>query len=335
MDAIVHDMESTELEQKAQAEERSAFIAALGFPLLVIAGGIIGFAAPGVIEPISGWTTWLLGIVMFGMGLTLTGKDFVFVAKRPLPVVIGVVAQFVIMPLAAVALTWALRLPPEIAAGVILVGCAPGGTSSNVVSYLSRGDVALSVTMTSVSTLLAPILTPLLTLWLAGEHMDVAAGPMAWSIVKMVIVPVGLGLLVRLVVPRFVAAVLPGLPWVSVVAIAMIVAIVVAGSRDKLAQAGLIVLLAVILHNGLGYILGYVTGKVTGQPEAGSRTMAVEVGMQNSGMAATLAASYLSPLAALPGAVFSVWHNISGAVLALIFRAKDRKAEQSLAEVAN
>ena len=335
MDAIVHDMESMELEQKAQAEERSAFIAALGFPLLVIAGGIIGFAAPGVIEPISGWTTWLLGIVMFGMGLTLTGKDFVLVAKRPLPVVIGVVAQFVIMPLAAVALTWALRLPPEIAAGVILVGCAPGGTSSNVVSYLSRGDVALSVTMTSVSTLLAPILTPLLTLWLAGEHMDVAAGPMAWSIVKMVIVPVGLGLLVRLVVPRFVAAVLPGLPWVSVVAIAMIVAIVVAGSRDKLAQAGLIVLLAVILHNGLGYILGYVTGKVTGQPEAGSRTMAVEVGMQNSGMAATLAASYLSPLAALPGAVFSVWHNISGAVLALIFRAKDRKAEQSLAEVAN
>ena len=185
-----------------------------------------------------------------------------------------------------------------------------------------------SVTMTTVSTLLAPILTPLLTLWLAGEHMDVSAGPMAWSIVKMVILPVGLGLLVRLVAPRAVAAVLPALPWVSVVAIAMIVAIVVAGSHDKLAQAGLIVLVAVVLHNGLGYILGYVTGKVTGQPEASSRTMAVAVGMQNSGMAATLAAAYLSPLAALPGAVFSVWHNISGAILALLFRAKDKK-EQS------
>lgn len=327
MGAIVHTMELANLAQSRRAEERSAFVATLGFPLLVIAGGVIGFAAPGVIEPISAWTTWLLGVVMFGMGLTLTGKDFVFVAKKPLPVVIGVVAQFVIMPLAAVLLTWALRLPPEIAAGVILVGCAPGGTSSNVVSYLARGDVALSVTMTSVSTLLAPILTPLLTLWLAGEQMEVNAGPMALSIVKMVILPIGLGLLVRLLAPRLVAALLPALPWVSVLAIAAIVAIVVAGSRDKLAQAGLIVLLAVVLHNGLGYLLGYVTGKVTGQPEASSRTMAVEVGMQNSGMAATLAAAYLSPLAALPGAVFSVWHNISGAVLALLFRAKDKKAQ--------
>lgn len=325
VDTKVHGMESSNIDRSRKAEQQSAFMATLGFPLLVILGGVIGFAAPVVIEPISGWTTWLLGVVMFGMGLTLTGKDFVFVAKKPLPVVIGVVAQFVIMPLAAVALTWLLRLPPEIAAGVILVGCAPGGTSSNVVSYLSRGDVALSVTMTSVSTLLAPILTPLLTLWLAGEHMDVSAGPMALSIVKMVILPIGLGLLVRLLAPRLVAAVLPALPWVSVMAIAAIVAIVVAGSRDKLAQAGLIVLIAVILHNALGYTLGYLTGKLTGQPEAGARTMAVEVGMQNSGMAATLATAYLSPLAALPGAVFSVWHNISGAILALIFRAKDKR----------
>ena len=323
----VHGMELTGTEQNQSTQDRSAFIATVGFPILVIIGGIIGFAAPSVVAPISGWTTWLLGIVMFGMGLTLTGNDFVFVAKKPLPVFIGVVAQFVIMPLAAVALTWALRLPPEIAAGVILVGCAPGGTSSNVVSYLARGDVALSVTMTSVSTLLAPLLTPLLTLWLAGEHMDVSAGPMALSILKMVVLPVGLGLLVRFLMPKFVEKLLPALPWVSVTAIAMIVAIVVAGSRDKLAQAGLIVLIAVILHNAIGYALGYLTGKVTGQPEATSRTMAVEVGMQNSGMAATLATAYLSPLAALPGAVFSVWHNLSGAVLALIFRAQDRKKQ--------
>lgn len=292
MGVTVHGMELTGTEQNQSTQDRSAFIATVGFPLLVIIGGIIGFAAPSVVAPISGWTTWLLGIVMFGMGLTLTGNDFVFVAKKPLPVFIGVVAQFVIMPLAAVALTWALRLPPEIAAGVILVGCAPGGTSSNVVSYLARGDVALSITMTSVSTLLAPLLTPLLTLWLAGEHMDVSAGPMALSILKMVVLPVALGLLVRFLVPKFVEKLLPALPWVSVTAIAMIVAIVVAGSRDKLAQAGLIVLIAVILHNAIGYALGYLTGKVTGQPEATSRTMAVEVGMQNSGMAATLATAY-------------------------------------------
>lgn len=310
------------------AEERSAFVATLGFPILVIIGGLLGYFAPAVVEPISGWTTWLLGIVMFGMGLTLRWQDFALVLKRPLPVLIGVVAQFVIMPLLAVIITWVLGLPPELAAGVILVGCAPGGTSSNVVSYLARGDVALSVAMTTVSTLLAPIFTPLLALWLAGQHMPVSASSMAISIVKMVLVPVTLGLVIRLLVPKLVEAVMPALPWISVIAIAMIVANVVFGSREKLVQAGLIVLLAVALHNVCGYVLGYFTGKVTGQPEASSRTMAVEVGMQNSGMAATLAATHLTPLAALPAAVFSVWHNLSGAVLAMYFRAADR-AKQS------
>ena len=214
--------------------DRSAYIAALGFPLLVIAGGALGYFAPAVIEPISGWTTWLLGIVMFGMGLTLRPVDFALVARRPLPVLIGVIAQFVIMPALAVAVTFLLGLPKEIAAGVILVGCAPGGTSSNVVSYLARGDVALSVTMTSVSTLLAPLITPVLTLWLAGQYMPVSASSMALSILKMVFVPVVLGLVLRTVAPKVVEAILPVLPWISVVAISTIVAIVVFGSRDKL-----------------------------------------------------------------------------------------------------
>ena len=305
------------------AEDRSAFFATLGFPLLVIVGGVVGYFAPGAVAPISGWTTWLLGLVMFGMGLTLTGKDFAYVAKHPLPVLVGVVAQFVIMPLVAVAVTWVLGLPPEIAAGVILVGCTPGGTASNVVSYLARGDVALSVTMTSVSTLLAPLMTPVLTLWLAGHHMSVSAGAMAWSIVKMVLLPVTLGFAVRLLAPRAVQKVLPGLPWVSVVAISMIVAIVVSGSRDKLLEAGLVVLLAVVLHNLFGLVLGYLTGKFARLPEASARTLSIEVGMQNSGMAATLASAYMSPLAALPAAVFSVWHNLSGAMTAAVFRTRD------------
>lgn len=317
-------MDNTAQNTVQTAEERSAFVATLGFPILVIIGGLLGYFAPAVVEPISGWTTWLLGIVMFGMGLTLRWQDFAFVLKRPLPVFIGVLAQFVIMPLLAVIITWLLRLPPELAAGVILVGCAPGGTSSNVVSYLARGDVALSVAMTTVSTLLAPIMTPLLALWLAGQHMPVSASSMAISIVKMVLVPVTLGLVIRLLAPKLVEAVMPALPWISVIAIAMIVANVVFGSREKLVQAGLIVLIAVALHNIFGYVLGYFTGRLTGQPEAASRTMAVEVGMQNSGMAATLAATHLTPLAALPAAVFSVWHNLSGAVLAMYFRAADR-----------
>ncbi|UIZ92997.1 bile acid:sodium symporter family protein [Corynebacterium sp. CNCTC7651] len=313
------------------AQDRSAFVATLGFPILVIIGGLLGYFAPAVIEPISGWTTWLLGIVMFGMGLTLKASDFALIAKRPLPVLIGVIAQFVIMPLLALLITWILRLPPELAVGVILVGCAPGGTSSNVVSYLARGDVALSVTMTAVSTLLAPIMTPLLTLWLAGQQMEVSAGAMAISIVKMVLVPVTLGILINVFAPKFVEAILPALPWISVIAISMIVANVVFGSRDKLVQAGLIVLFAVMLHNVFGYVLGYFAGKLTGQPETASRTMAVEVGMQNSGMAATLAAAHFTPLAALPAAVFSVWHNLSGAVLAMFFRARDQRTRNTAA----
>ena len=183
------------------------------------------------------------------MGLTMRGVDFILVARRPLPVLIGVVAQFVIMPAVAVIVVHLLGLPAEIAAGVILVGCAPGGTSSNVVSYLSRGDVALSVTMTSVSTLLAPVFTPLLTLWLAGLYMPVDAGKMAWSIVQVVLVPVVLGLVVRKLAGGLVERVLPAMPWVSVAAISTIVAIVVAGSRDAITTAGLTVLLAVVLHN--------------------------------------------------------------------------------------
>lgn len=313
--------------QTTAAQDRAALIAALGFPVLVIIGGIVGYLAPETSSSFAPWVTPLLGVIMFGMGLTLRPVDFVMVAKRPLPVLIGVVAQFVIMPLVAVVVVKVLNLPADIAAGVILVGCAPGGTSSNVVSYLARGDVALSVTMTSISTLLAPVLTPLLTLWLAGEYMPVSAGSMAMSIVKVVLVPVVGGLLVRMLVPKIVGKIQAALPWISVAAIAAIVCIVVGGAHDNIATAGALVLVAVILHNGFGYLLGYLAGKFTGQPVTARRTMAVEVGMQNSGLATSLASAYMNPLAALPGAVFSVWHNLSGALLAAGCRWSDaRKA---------
>lgn len=316
-----------------RAQDRNALRATLGFPLLVILGGIIGFALPEVTSQGSGLVNPLLGIIMFGMGLTLKPVDFKLVFTRPLPVIVGVIAQYVIMPSTALLVVWLLQLPPEIAAGVILVGCAPGGTSSNVVSYLARGDVALSVTMTSVSTLLAPLVTPLLVAWLAGQYMPVEAGPMALSIVQVVLVPVIAGLLVSTLLPRVVAVINPILPWISVLAISGIVAIVVGGSRDSILEAGLLVLAAVILHNLLGYLLGYGVGALIGQPVPVKRTMAVEIGMQNSGLAAGLAAQYLSPLAALPAAVFSVWHNLSGAVLAALCRVQDaRAAHQRSAE---
>jgi BASS family bile acid:Na+ symporter len=320
------------VDAEAPSTDRGAYAAVLLFPLLVLAGGLVGFLAPGAVGGLSGWVNPLLGLVMFGMGLTLRPVDFALVARRPLPVLLGVAAQYVLMPLLALLVVLVLRLPPELAAGVILVGCAPGGTASNVVSYLARGDVALSVAMTSISTLLAPLLTPLLTLWLAGQYLPVDGGSMAWSITRIVLLPVVLGLAVRLLLPGLVRRALPVLPWVSVAAVALIVAIVVSASADRIVEAGLLVLAAVALHNVLGLVLGHLVGALTGLPPAARRTIAVEVGMQNSGLAAGLAAQYLNPLAALPGAVFSVWHNLSGAVFALVCRRADARAARRLPE---
>lgn len=308
----------------SDAEERSARLAVTLFPLLILAGGALALFLP---TPFTGWSAFItpgLMVIMFGMGLTLTLPDFALVAKRPLPVLLGVAAQYVIMPLLGLGISVLLQLPPALAAGVILVGCAPGGTASNVVAYLAKGDVALSVTMTSVSTLIAPLLTPLLTLWLAGQYMPVDAGSMALSIVQIVLIPVVLGLVARSLIPAVVTRVLPALPWVSVLAITFVVMAVVAGSAAAIFSAGLLILLAVVLHNGSGYLIGYGVAKAFKLPVPSRRTMAVEVGMQNSGLAAGLAKQFFTPEAALPGAVFSVWHNVSGAVMAAIWRRRSR-----------
>ncbi|MDP9998327.1 bile acid:sodium symporter family protein [Pseudarthrobacter sulfonivorans] len=308
------------------AEERSARVAVTLFPLLILAGGAVALAAPAAFSGLSPWINPLLGIIMFGMGLTLTPPDFAIIAKRPVPVVIGVVAQYAIMPFLGWLVAMALSLPPALAAGVILVGCCPGGTASNVVSYLAKGDVALSVAMTSVSTLIAPLLTPVLALWLAGQYMPVDAGSMAWSIVQIVLLPVLLGLVIRLFLPRLVNKALPALPWISVIAITFVVIAVVSGSAKAIFSAGLLVLVAVILHNGLGYALGYGAARLFRLPVPARRTTAIEVGMQNSGLAAGLARTYMTPEAALPGAIFSVWHNVSGAVLAAYWRRRSTPA---------
>ncbi|GAB3542117.1 bile acid:sodium symporter family protein [Arthrobacter tecti] len=302
------------------SEERNARIAVTLFPLLVLGGGAVALLMPTAFTGLAPAINPLLGVIMFGMGLTLTPPDFALIARRPIPVVIGVVAQFLVMPLLGLLVASVLGLPAALAAGVILVGCCPGGTASNVVSYLAKGDVALSVAMTTVSTLLAPIFTPLLTLWLAGQYLPVDAGSMAWSIVQIVLIPVALGLAARLLLPRLVAAALPVLPWISVSAITLVVMAVVGLSADAIFSAGLLVLLAVILHNGLGYALGYTAARLFKLPVPARRTTAVEVGMQNSGLAAGLARTHMTPESALPAAIFSVWHNVSGALLAAYWR---------------
>ena len=299
--------------------------------LIVIAVAVLALFAPQTCLWIkTSWINWLLGIVMFGMGLTLKVSDFKVVFSRPKDIIIGFIAQFTLMPLIAFALTKAFSLPTEIAVGVILVGTCPGGTSSNVMTYLSKGDVPLSVGMTAVSTLFAPLMTPLLTLLYAGQRVDVNAVAMFLSIVKVVLVPIALGLVCNYFFEKVTRQIVRILPLISTIAIIMIIASVVSANSARLKTVGLIVVLVVILHNLLGYAAGYGVGKLLRLNTTKCRALSIEVGMQNSGLATSLAATHFAqyPLATIPGAVFSVWHNISGAVYAnfLASRHPDRNA---------
>lgn len=299
------------------------------FALWVIVFAILGFVFPDIFKQVTPYIVTLLGIIMFGMGLTISLDDFKEVARRPFEVGIGVVSQFLIMPLLAVLLTAVIPMSPEVAAGVILVGCCPGGTSSNVMTYLSKGDVALSVACTSVTTLLAPIVTPFLVWTFASQYLPVDATAMFMSIVKVVLLPLALGFFLQKLLPGLVKAAVPALPLVSVAGIVLIVAAVVGASKGAIASSGLLIFAVVVLHNGLGYLLGFFAAKAAGLSLAKRKAIAIEVGMQNSGLGAALANTYFSPVAAVPSAIFSVWHNISGALLANYFasRTEDETAE--------
>lgn len=296
--------------------------------IFVVLIGIVGAVWPQTLQWVKPYVGWLLGIVMFGMGMTLTVQDFKTVFKRPWEVLIGVVAQFVIMPFVAWALVRFFALPPELAIGVILVGTCPGGTASNVISYLAKGDVALSVSMTMSTTLLAPIVTPTLTWFLAGAWIHVSFVSMMISIAEMVLVPVLLGLAAHHFFASHVEKVLPAMPVISVVTIIILVGCVVSLSASRLFDVGLLMAAIVILHNVFGLALGYGMAKLFRLDSRKSRTVAIEVGMQNSGMAASLAVLYFNPAAAIPGAIFSVWHNISGSIIANFFSRRDEKAEE-------
>ena len=268
------------------------------------------------------WINYLLMLVMFGMGLTLKLDDFTIVFKRPKDIVIGCVAQFTIMPLLAFLLGKAFGLEAGLMAGVILVGTCPGGTASNVMTYLSKGDVALSVGMTSVNTVLAPFLTPAITYLLLKTTVSVDVVSMFVSIIKVVIVPIALGFLINGLWGKHTEKVADVLPLVSVTAIALIVAAVVSHNSARILETGAQVFAVVILHNLLGYAVGYLLALAFRMPMSRKKALAIEIGMQNSGLATSLAGTAFPGLAmaTVPGAVFSVWHNISGALLANLFR---------------
>lgn len=296
-----------------------AAVSALVFP------EVLSHVRPTVIN-------YLLGMVMFGMGLTLNLKDFKIVFSRPKDVIIGCLAQFTIMPLLAWTLSRVFGLDEALALGVVLVGCCPGGTASNVITYLAKGDLALSVGMTGVSTLLAPFLTPLLTWLLAGKSVDVDVMSMFLSILWVVILPIVVGLIVKSVWPKFTEKAVDFLPAISTLAITCIVGIVIAANAGKIMSGGLIIILIVALHNVCGLCLGFLIGKLLGLSTPKRKAISIEVGMQNSGLATSLATIHFAAysMASIPGAVFSVWHNISGAIVARIFTrfVHDRTIEQ-------
>lgn len=284
---------------------------------------IIVFTAWAFWQPeLFGWavqyTAWFLGAAMFGMGLSIHAEDFAVVFARPREVLLGVALQYTVMPVTAWALAAGLGLPTDLALGVILVGCCPGGTASNVITYIAGGDVALSVGMTIVSTLLAPLVTPLLVFSLAGAWVNVSLWAMIISVVKVVLIPVLLGLLLHTLFRSKIKPVQDVFPLVSVAAIVFIIAGIVAMNREKVLTSGLIVIGLVAIHNLIGLGLGYLAARQAKASYAKTTAIAIEVGMQNSGLAIALATANFAanPLATLPGAIFSVWHNISGSLFA-------------------
>ncbi len=287
--------------------------------VLVLVMALVAFLFPAPMKAVDTWyINPMLGLIMFGMGLTLSVKDFSVVFSRPKDVLLGCLAQFTIMPLMAWLLSQIFSLPNDLTLGMILVGCCPGGTASNVITFLARGDLALSVGMTATSTILAPVLTPLLVWLLAGTMVNVNTIGMLLSIVYVVIAPIIIGLLCQRYLPTLTRRMVPYLPAFSSIMITLTVGIVVSHTSDKLLAGGFIVILAVMLHNLSGLAFGYTLGKLLHLSCEKCIAVSIEVGMQNSGLASSLAVLHFAafPLATIPGAIFSVWHNISGALVA-------------------
>lgn len=311
----------------AQIGKISSFLSQHIAELIIITSAIAFFSPKGFLW-IPPYTATLLGAAMFGMGLTIKREDFQVVFSRPKEVFSGCVLQYTIMPLVAYMLAIVMQLDTDIALGVILVGCCPGGTSSNVIAYIAKGDVPLSVGMTIASTLLAPLATPFLVYALAGAWVEVSFMAMVMSVVKVVLVPVLAGIALNSIFPSTVQKLVKIMPAISVIAIVLIVDGIVAANAAKIMSCAMVVIIAVILHNGLGMLLGQLMAKFMKVSYDKQTSIAVEVGNQNSGLGLVLATANFAanPLATLPGAIFSVWNLIAGSLYAS-YRIKGRPAE--------
>ena len=296
--------------------------------LFIIVIAVMTFFVPDLFVRVRGTTqTVILGIIMLTMGLTLTTQDFRILARRPMDILIGACAQFFVMPCVAWVLVRVFHLEPALALGILLVGCCPGGVSSNIMSYLCHGDVAFSVGMTCASTLLAPVMTPLLMELTAGEIIEIDAIGMFINILIVTIIPVGIGCFLNYTYSKrksfpTIQSLMPGL---SVICLACIVGGVISTVHDDLVARGLWLFVwtfaVVFCHNSLGYLLGWTAGRLAGFNTAKKRTISIEVGMQNAGLATVLAGTFFAaqPLAVLPCAISCAWHSISGTILAGLF----------------
>ena len=302
------------------------------FAVLVVFAGIAGFVIPETCKLAAPYISILLGVVMFGMGLTLSPADFREVFRRPRDVAIGIVGQFVIMPVSAWVLCIVMDLPPEVAVGLMLLGCCPGGTASNVVTFLARGDVALSVTITSCLRIFFEQLLQMLS----GSRRIFRQGRfpvlllVGGTIVQIIVVPVAAGVFAHKWLGRKLDNIVAALPLVSVISIVTIAAAVVGGAQKQLVSAGLLVFAAVALHNAMGLGFGYLFAKMLGMNLSKRKCLSIEVGMQNSGLGAALATVHfaMNPMAALPSAIGALWHNITGPVLATVFAKMREEGEE-------
>ncbi len=301
-----------------------------GFPLWALLASLLALYDPALFTWFTGpLITIGLGVIMLGMGLTLEFADFRRVSTRPRLVVLGLLLQYTVMPLLGWGLGLAFGLPTPFAVGLVLVACCPGGTASNVVTYLARADVPLSVTMTTCSTLLAALATPTLTALLAGSRVDVPTGGLFASTVQVVILPVVAGLLVRRFAPQVSEAVAPVAPLVAVVAIVLIVASIIGAGRDDILASGLSLVGAVLTLHAGGFALGYIAGRLLADNEQASRAVSIEVGMQNSGLGVVLARqNFASPLVAIPSAISSLFHSLIGSALAGWWRRSAQEPER-------
>jgi len=289
------------------------------FPIWAILFSIISYLHPELVVGFKSWIIPLLITIMFCMGITLKVEDFKRVLKRPKVIALTIFLQFLLMPLAAFVVSKLFNLSDELLVGMVLVGAVSGGTASNVIAYLAKADVALSITMTVVSTLLSIVITPYLTLLYVGQTIPVPAFSMLLSILKIVFIPVVAGLVINHFFHKFIEKRHDIFALFSIISIVFIIGIIIGLNENRISTIALSLMLAIIFHNLLGMIGGFYITKFFGFDKKECKTVAIEVGMQNSGLAVVLAMKYFTALSALPGAIFSIWHNISGSIIAGIW----------------